>query len=381
MGCLCAESEGVGIMILCANPLLQYHSHKDEINRAISRVLTGGRYILGREVEAFEKEFTEYIGVSHGIGVGSGTEAIHVALTACGITPGDQVITVSHTAVATIAAIQLAGGVPVFVDIEPDYYTLDPARLEAAITPKTKAIIPVHLYGQSVDLEPIIKIAQKYNLRVIEDCAQAHGATYKNKRVGSYGDMACFSFYPTKNLGAMGDAGMVVTNYSELAQKARLLHEYGWEERYVSHVAGWNSRLDELQASILRVKLRYLDADNSKRIKWAETYNEKLSTIDGVSVPQKRENATHVYHLYVIRLKNRDALQNHLKNHRIGTLVHYPVPIHLQPAYKYLSRDGKELPNTERIAAEVLSLPMYPELGESELETVVHAIRTYMESI
>ena len=367
--------------ILCANPLLQYYSHKEEIDEAIARVLARGRYVLGPEVEAFEREFADYIGVSHSIGVGSGTEALHLTLTACGVTTGDEVITVSHTAVATVAAIRLAGGIPVFVDIEPDYYTLDPARLEAAITPKTKAIIPVHLYGQSADLEPIIKIAQKYNLRVIEDCAQAHGATCKNKRIGSYGDMACFSFYPTKNLGAIGDAGIVVTSDSELAQKVKLLREYGWAERYVSHTNGWNSRMDELQASILRIKLRYLDADNSRRVKWAEVYNKELSAVDGISLPQKRKNATHVYHLYVIRLKTRDALQAHLKNHQIGTLIHYPVPVHLQPAYKHLSQDKKELVTTERIATEVLSLPMYPELGESELEMIVSAIQTYRENI
>jgi dTDP-4-amino-4,6-dideoxygalactose transaminase len=368
--------------ISCANPLLQYYSHKEDIDKAISRVLTEGRYILGREVEAFEKEFADYIGVSYGIGVGSGTEALHLAMRACGITAGDQVITVSHTAVATVAAIRLAGGTPVFVDIEPDYYTLAPAKLETAITEKTKAIIPVHLYGLPVDLEPIIKIARKYGLCVIEDCAQAHGAMYENKRVGSYGDMACFSFYPTKNLGAIGDAGMVVTSHPELAQKVRLLREYGWAERYVSHIDGWNSRLDELQASILRVKLRYLDADNSKRIKLAEQYHKELSTLNCLLLPKERKNATHVYHLYVIRFKKRDELQNYLKNHQIGTLVHYPIPIHRQPAYQSLSQGRNDLTHTERVAAEILSLPMYPELEESELEAVVHTIRTYiMENI
>ena len=345
-------------------------------------MLTEGRYILGREVEAFEKEFADYIGVSYGIGVGSGTEALHVALTACGIKPRDQVITVSHTAVATVAAIRLAGGIPVFVDIEPDYYTLAPAKLEAAITEKTKAIIPVHLYGLPVDLDPVISIARKHGLCVIEDCAQAHGAMYKNKRVGSYGDMACFSFYPTKNLGAIGDGGMVVTSHPQLAQKVKLLREYGWAERYVSHTDGWNSRLDELQASVLRVKLRYLDTDNSRRVKLAERYHNGLAALNCLSLPKERKNATHVYHLYVIRLKKRDELQNYLKNRQIGTLVHYPVPVHQQPAYQSFSQGGSDLTCTEQIAAEILSLPMYPELEESQIETVIHAIRTYvMENI
>jgi dTDP-4-amino-4,6-dideoxygalactose transaminase len=374
MDYFCAGSQGGIMTILCANPLLQYQSYKEEIDEAIASVLAGGRYVLGSQVKAFEEEFADYIGVSCGVGVGSGTEALHLALAACGVKAGDEVITVSHTAVATAAAIRLAGAIPVFVDIEPDYYTLDPAKLETVVTPKTRAIIPVHIYGQPVDIDTIIEFAKKHKLFVIEDCAQAHGAVYKNKRVGSYGDMACFSFYPTKNLGAIGDGGMVVTNQPELAEKVKLLREYGWAQRYVSHTDGWNSRLDELQASILRVKLRYLDADNAKRIKLAGLYHKELSKLSGLSLPIKRENATHIYHLYVIRLQRRDELQDYLKEHQINTLVHYPVPIHRQPAYN----KGQKLAVTESIAKEILSLPMYPELKQSELETVVSAIRTYI---
>lgn len=283
-------------MIPCANPKVQYLAYRGEIDAAVGRVLESGWYILGEEVKAFEEEFATYIGVSCGIGVGSGTEAIHLALVSCGIGPGDEVITVSHTAVATVAAIELAGATPVLVDIEPDFFTLNPNKLEEAITPRTKAVLPVHLYGQPADLDPILEIARKHHLRVIEDCAQAHGAMYKDKRAGSYGDMACYSFYPTKNLGALGDGGIIVTNDTELAKKARLLREYGWAQRYVSHLAGWNTRLDEIQAAILRVKLKHLDEDNSKRARLAEIYNRKLSTTNLI-LPKRRENSTHAYHL------------------------------------------------------------------------------------
>jgi dTDP-4-amino-4,6-dideoxygalactose transaminase len=299
-------------MILCSNPKAQYLSYKSEIDTAISRVLDSGWYILGKEVKAFEKEFTGYIGVAHGIGVGSGTEALHLALVACGIGRGDEVITVSHTAVATVAAIELAGATPVLVDIDPEFYTIDPDKIESAITTHTKAIIPVHIYGHPADMDPIAEIAEKHNLKVIEDCAQAHGATYKGKRVGSFGDMGCFSFYPTKNLGAIGDGGIVVTGDKELAEKARLLREYGWAERYVSHFTGWNTRLDEIQAAILCVKLKHLDDDNSKREHIAEEYNKELGYVD-IILPKQRKDSTHVYHLYVIRAERRDALLSFLR--------------------------------------------------------------------
>jgi dTDP-4-amino-4,6-dideoxygalactose transaminase len=363
-------------MILCSNPLAQYLSHKSDIDAAIQRILEKGWYILGDEVTAFEAEFAAYIGVAYGIGVGSGTEALHLALVACGIGAGDEVITVSHTAVATVAAIELSGATPVLVDIEPDYYTLDSLKLESAISRQTKAIIPVHLYGQPADLVPILEVARQHGLRVIEDCAQAHGANYHGKRVGSWGDMACFSFYPTKNLGALGDGGMVVTNDAALAERARLLREYGWAERYVSYIPGWNSRLDELQAAVLRVKLRYLDVDNQARAQLAADYDSGFAGIE-LLIPKRRSDVTHVYHLYVVRSKRRDDLQVFLKSRGVGALLHYPLPVHLQPAYRGRLHGGNGLPETECVAQEVLSLPMYPELTNSEQQIVIKAVNEF----
>jgi dTDP-4-amino-4,6-dideoxygalactose transaminase len=363
-------------MILCANPQLQYLAHKSEIDSAVKRVLDRGWYILGEEVKAFEAEFAAYIGVGYGIGVGSGTAALHLALAACEIQPGDEVITVSHTAVATVAAIEQAGAVPVMVDIEPGYYTIDPNRIEAAVTPKTKAIIPVHLYGQPADLDSIGEIAGKYELYVIEDCAQAPGAMYRGKRVGSYGDLACFSFYPTKNLGALGDGGLVVTDRPELAQRLGLLREYGWAQRSISHIPGFNSRLDELQAAILRVKLRYLDQDNTARARIAEIYQAGLNNC-GLILPAIRREASHVYHLYVVRTTRRDALQQHLKQNGIAALIHYPVPVHLQPAYRERLAGSNRLTETQCAACEVLSLPLYPELNQDDQEAVLEAVRAF----
>ena len=364
-------------MILCANPKAQYLAYKTEIDAAIERVLDRGRYILGEEVTSFEAEFAAYIGVSHAVGVGSGTEALHVALAACEIGPGDEVITVAHTAVATVAAIELVGATPVLIDIDPDSFTLDPEQLEAAITSRTRAVIPVHIYGQPAEVDRVVEIARKHDLYVIEDCAQAHGATYRGQRVGSFGHIAIFSFYPTKNLGAIGDGGMVVTNDAGLAESARLLHEYGWAERYVSHTQGWNSRLDELQAAILRVKLRYLDQDNQKRARIADQYHEGLDGCD-LKLPTVRENSAHVFHLYVVRSAKRDELQAFLKARDIGTLVHYPVPVHLQPAYQGRI-NGRPLPETERAAREILSLPMYPELNDADVQHVIKSIRSFAD--
>jgi len=363
-------------MISQANPHAQYDSHRNEIDQAVARVLEKGRYILGEEAAAFEREFVDYIGVRYGVGVGSGTEAIHLALRACGVGPGDEVITVAHTAVATVAAIELCGATPVMVDIAPRSFTLDPAKLEAAITPTTRAVIPVHLYGQSADLEPILSIARKRRVRVIEDCAQSHGATHHGHRTGAWGDMACFSFYPTKNLGAIGDGGFVATDDPRLAENARLLREYGWRERYVSDVAGWNTRLDELQAAILRVKLRTLDADNALRRRLASLYDEWLAT-SPLILPVEMPYGQHVYHLYVVRAERRDALQIFLKERGIGSLIHYPVPVHLQPAYRGRLGDVGSLPETERAAREVLSLPMFPELTEAEVRQVADAVRDF----
>jgi dTDP-4-amino-4,6-dideoxygalactose transaminase len=358
-------------MILCGNPQAQYLAHKVEIDEAIGRVLASGWYVLGKEAEAFEREFAAYVGAGHAIGVGSGTEALHLALKACEIGIGDEVITVSHTAVATISAIELAGATPVLADVEDAYCTLDPALLEQLITPRTRAIIPVHLYGQAADLDPIMEIARRHGVTVIEDCAQAHGARYRGRPVGSFGALACFSFYPTKNLGAIGDGGMVVTSDAALAEKVRLLREYGWAERYVSHVAGWNSRLDELQAAVLRVKLRYLDADNAARGRIAAAYGAALDGCD-LRLPETRPGSSHVFHLYVVRSAEREALRLHLQRAGIAAGIHYPVPVHKQPAY--ISRFPASLPVTERAANEVLSLPIYPELGDAELSTVIDAV-------
>jgi dTDP-4-amino-4,6-dideoxygalactose transaminase len=366
-------------MLSCSNPQAQYQAHREEIDAAIRRVLDGGWYILGQEVRAFEAEFATYIGGEQGIGVGSGTEALHLALVACGVGPGDEVITVAHTAVATVSAIGLCGATPVFVDIEPDYFTLDAGRLESAITPKTRAIVPVHLYGQAADLNPILDIARRHDVRVVEDCAQAHGARYHNRRVGALGDVGCFSFYPTKNLGALGDGGMVVTHDTTLAKKIRMLREYGWEERYVSQIAGWNSRLDEIQAAILRVKLRHLDADNEARSRLAAHYDELLGGT-AVTLPQRRTQATHVFHQYVVRSAQRDALRTYLKSQGVGALIHYPLPIHLQPAYQQVHVAPGALAHTERAAHEILSLPMYPDLGTQEVRAVAEAILQFAGS-
>lgn len=363
-------------MILCGNPLAQYLAHKDEIDAAMARALQKGWYILGEEVSTFEAEFASYVGVKHGVGVGSGTDALFLALKACGIGQGDEVITVAHTAVATVSTIEAAGATPVFVDIEPDYFTLDPDKLEPAITNRTKAIVPVHIYGQPANLEAIHEIARRHNLLLIEDCAQAHGARYKGARAGSFGAVACFSFYPTKNLGAFGDGGMLVTNSDELANRARLLREYGWAERYVSSIAGYNSRLDELQAAILRVKLSHLDTDNQARQALAGKYNTALKDC-GIGIPKTRPDIEHAYHLYVIRSQQRNELQSFLRSKGVGALVHYPVPVHRQPAYLGRLPGSEKLPETERAAREILSLPIYPELTEEQLQKVVDEIHEF----
>jgi dTDP-4-amino-4,6-dideoxygalactose transaminase len=365
-------------LIPCANPKAQYLAHKQEIDNAIRRVLESGWYIFGDEVKTFEDEFAAYLGVSHSVGVSSGTEALHLALVACGIGHGDEVVTVSHTAVATVAAIKLTGALPVFVDIDPATYNMDADLLEKGITSKTKAVIPVHLYGHPAPMEKILAIAREHGLCVIEDCAQAHGAIYRGKRVGSFGDMACFSFYPTKNLGALGDGGMVVTNDSKLAENARLLREYGWKDRYVSHIPGWNTRLDEIQAAILRVKLNYIDTDNAMRARLAGSYCEGLTGVSpSLVLPTVADDTQHVYHLFVVRLRERDNLLHFLRQKGIGAAVHYPVPVHRQPAYDGF---GGELLQTESAAREILSLPIYPELTEYEIISIIDAIKEFFKS-
>jgi dTDP-4-amino-4,6-dideoxygalactose transaminase len=351
----------------------QYLSLRAEIDAAVAGALESGWYILGAQVRAFEEEFAAYCGLAYGVGVGSGTDALHIALAALDLAPGSEVITVSHSAVATVAAIELAGLRPVFVDIDPATYTIAPQEIEAAITPRTRAILPVHLYGQPANMAPIVEMARRHNLRLVEDCAQAHGATYHGQRAGSLGDIAAFSFYPTKNLGAAGDGGMIVTADPALAEKARLLRQYGWAERYVSHIRGLNSRLDELQAAMLRVKLGHLDRWNERRRALAGLYDELLAG-SGLELPAVPPYSGHVYHLYVVRSAEREALREHLKAHGVSSLVHYPVPVHLQPAYAGLGYGPGSLPQTERAAAEILSLPLYPEMTGEMVRRVAECV-------
>jgi dTDP-4-amino-4,6-dideoxygalactose transaminase len=374
--------------VLPADPKSNYLAHRAAIDASIAEVLAGGWYILGPAVKDFEQAFAGYCGVAHGIGVGSGTEALHLALRACGIGPGDAVITVSHTAVATVAAIELAGAIPVLVDIDPVTFTLSPIALEKALkqivenpelcggaTPR--AVIAVHLYGHPADMAGINEVAENWGLRVIEDCAQAHGARIDGKRVGSIGALAAFSFYPTKNLGALGDGGAVVTGDPELAGQARLIREYGWRERYISLMPGMNTRLDELQAAVLKAKLPALDAENRRRRQIAAAYNEMLMALP-LQTPACAPRTEHVYHQYVIRTAERDDLRAYLQGQGIGTLIHYPVPVHLQPAYA--ARDltlGAPLPVTEKACAEILSLPMHPHLTDEQVERVGDAIRKW----
>ena len=352
----------------------QYESIQSEIDDATARVLKSGWYILGEQVRAFEKEFAAYIGAPHAIGVGSGTEAIHLALLALGVGAGDEVITVPNTAVATVAAIELTGARAVLCDVRADSMLIDVEQLARAITPRTKAIIPVHLFGQSADLDPILELARAKKVYVLEDCAQAHGATYRGKRVGAYGDIAAFSFYPTKNLGAYGDGGAIATNDAALAERVNLLRQYGWRERYTSDIKGMNSRLDELQAAVLRVKLRHLDAWNAARRERAALYTELLHS---VTPPREMAYGQAVYHLYVIQSARRDELAAHLKARGIGTAIQYPHTIHLQPAYANLGYHEGDLPVSEKLAREILSLPLYPELSLDDVRAVAQAVNEF----
>lgn len=358
-------------MIHCANPLAQYRSHQEEILGAVKRVLESGNYILGPEVEAFEQSFAAYSGTDYAIGVNSGTDALILTLRALNIGPDDEVITVSHTALATVAAIIATGATPVLVDIEPAYYMMDPEGLQRAITSKTRAVIPVHLYGQSADMDAIMDIAHRHGLFVIEDCAQATGAIYKNKRVGSIGDAGCFSFYPTKNLGAVGDGGIVVTRKPELAGRIRRLRQYGWNNHRNTKEPGLNSRLDEIQAAILNVKLKNLDNDNARRREIAQMYNQGLAGLP-VTLPVERPDTTHVYHLYVIASKKREYLKKQLAENKIYAGVHYPSPVHLYGGYAdKIITSPDQLINTEALKAKVLSLPIFPELTTVEIESVL----------
>jgi len=358
----------------------QYEDIKDEIKGPVEKVVTSGGFILGEDVKLFEQEFPDYCGVKHGVGVNSGTDALFLACLACGIGKGDEVIVMPYTYIATALGISMAGARPVFVDIEEKTYNIDVSKIEKAITKKTKAILPVHLYGHPVDMDPLMEIAKKHNLKVIEDCAQAHGALYKDKKVGSFGDAACFSFYPTKNLGAFGDGGMVISNSEDIKERLLLLRDYGRKGRYEHILKGYNSRLDTLQAAILRVKLKHLDEWNEKRRKSAHLYTKlfKENNIDLV-LPNESDYAKHVYHLYPVRVKDRKSVMEKLAEKGIRTLMHYPIPIHLQDAYKDLGHKKGDFLISEKCCEEILSLPMYPELPEEEIKYVVASFREILK--
>lgn len=352
----------------------QYRSIQGEIDAAIRRVVESAAFILGPEVNAFEEAFASYCEANYAVGVDSGTAALFLALKACGIGPGDEVITTPFTFISTAEVISQTGARPVFVDIDPATYNLSPERIEAAITPYTRAIIPVHLYGQPAEMDEIRAIAQAHRLWVIEDAAQAHGARYKGRRVGSLGDIACFSFYPSKNLGAYGDAGAVVTNNAELAARVRSLRDHGRSSKYLHEELGWGLRLDALQAAILRAKLPHLDAWNAARRERASRYAELLAG-SAVVTPTALPYVEHVYHCYVVRTPHRDDVVKALQARGIGVGIHYPIPLHLQPAYKSLGYANGAFPISEQYSREVLSLPMYPELTEQQQREVATAIR------
>jgi dTDP-4-amino-4,6-dideoxygalactose transaminase len=356
----------------------QYAAIGAEIRAAVERVLASQQFVLGREGAALEEEIARLCQVAHGIGTGSGTDALMLALRACGVAAGDEVILPPFTFVATGSAVSALGAKPVFADIHPNTYNIDPAELERRVTPRTRAIVVVHLYGLAADMDPIVAFARARHLPVIEDNAQAIGAAYKGRRTGSLGDAACLSFYPTKNLGAYGDAGMVVTNSAELDARIRILRNHGQTQKYVSSEPGWNGRLDELQAAILRVKLRHLPEWQRARQAHAAEYSRQFSQIPGLMPPIAPEGYEHVYHQYTIRVEYRDALQKVLTERKIGSSVYYPVPLHLQPLYASLGYKAGDFPHAERAAQEVLSLPMYPELRAEQIARVVDAISEFL---
>lgn len=355
-------------------PKASVDEDRPALEAAFQRVLDSGRYILGGEVEAFESAFSQYLGLAHGCGVASGTDAVEIGLRAIGVGPGDGVATVSHTAVATVTAIRAIGAIPVWIDINPDSYTMDLAQLDAlAQQQPLKAVVAVHLYGNMVPPQLLLDLCRKHDLRLLEDCAQAHGASWQGQKAGSFGHASAFSFYPTKNLGAIGDGGFIATNDPTIAERVRLIREYGWKERYVSAIDGTNSRLDPLQAAFLSVALPKLDNRNEQRRAIAEIYNEELAEAP-LSLPRDNTDVHHVYHQYVIRVAQRDKMAAYLSDHGVGTGIHYPVPVHLQPAY--VTPNGV-LPETEKAAGEILSLPMYPQLPHDDVRRVARLIRAF----
>ncbi len=361
-------------MIKFADPSAQYLAHKSEIDSAINRVLKGEIYILGEEVSQLEEEFAEYIGTSYSVGVANGTDAIELALRSLDIGQGDEVITVSHTAVATVSAIEASGATPILVDVNPKSYTLDPSYLNEVLTPLTKAVIPVHLYGASSDLDSINQFCKEEGLFLIEDVSQAHGAKLNGNRLGSIGDLGCFSCFPTKNLGAIGDAGMITTNSKSLKEKLLMLREYGWNKR-VSEIPGRNSRLDEIQAGILRVKLKYLDESNNKRKEIADYYSNNLSS--NIMLPNNHDD--NVFHLFVVQVDERDAILESLRNKNIFAGVHYHQGVHQQPAYLGRIKTSKIMTETEKLTKHIISLPIYPELPISKVKLVTDTLNQLVE--
>ncbi|MFI5340386.1 MAG: DegT/DnrJ/EryC1/StrS family aminotransferase [Candidatus Methylomirabilales bacterium] len=359
----------------------QYRRIREEIHRAVERTLESGRYILGQELAGFEREFAAYCGARQAVGVGSGTEALHLALRACGVQAGDAVITAPNTAVPTVCGIVSANARPVFVDIDPDSFTLGPEKLRAYLKAqrppfRAKAVVAVHLYGHPADMRPVLEVSREYGLKVIEDAAQAHGAEYAGRKAGCLGDAGCFSFYPTKNLGAYGDAGMVVTDDAGVAERVRMLRNYGEEAKYQNCIEGVNSRLDEIHAAILRAKLKHLAEWVAARRRLAQLYGELLAQAP-VALPAEVPPARHSYHLYVVRSVRRDGLRKHLRDNGIGTSIHYPMPVHFQKAYRHLGYMEGDFPQAERACQEVLSLPLYPELTEEEVRYVASAIASF----
>jgi dTDP-4-amino-4,6-dideoxygalactose transaminase len=364
------------ITIPQANPGAAYRAQQIEIDTAVAHVLASGWYVLGSEVQAFETEFARWNNLAAVVGVANGTDAIELMLRALEIGPGDEVITTPHTATATISAIELAQAVPVLVDINSDTYTVNVQQVAAAVQSRTRALLPVHLFGLPADITALSEIAKQHDVFLLEDCAQAHGARFQGQRVGTFGPLASFSFYPTKNLGALGDAGAVGISDIEFVERVRSLAQYGWRQRYISSEPGKNSRLDEIQAAVLRVKLQTLDANNARRAAIATRYSEALqNTVQVPIVPAGRES---VFHLYVIRHPERDRLRTHLADHGIGTAIHYPVPLHMQPAYRGRLGDAGSFPESERAAAEILSLPLYPELSDDDVNKVIEAVLSFV---
>lgn len=365
-------------MIPLADLQAQYRSLKSEIDAAVGCVLENAQFALGPAVEEFERDFSSYCGTEHAVAVNSGTSALHVALLAAGVRPGDEVITVPFTFVATVATIEYAGAKPVFVDINPAYYTMDPAALERAITPRTRAVVPVHLFGQPADMNQIVEVARRHKIAVIEDACQAHGANDKGRRAGSIGDIGCFSFYPGKNLGACGEGGAAVTDVEPYAEKMRLLRSWGEKRRYEHSIRGFNYRMDGIQGAVLGVKLKHLERWTGQRRRLAAGY-ERLLSGTGARTPAERPGVRHAYHLYTVRLQQRDAWRAHLLQKGIRTGIYYPVPVHLQPAYRDLGYTAGDFPGAEAVSSEVLSLPLFPEMTDAQQEEVCSVLRAGLQ--